>query len=693
LEASSANGVIFRLDHNLAERHRLGIGLNISNGVDGAAPWFPTVADPGPVPRDRKNRRATFEHVFTASSRTVNTLTVDAYTDQSRNRNEAAESGDPFPFYSLGPYLSMGRSYPISRTARNAFGVSNGLSTRWGKHRLRAVGDIGREQVNSFWPQFPAGRFRFGAGLTSLPGIVNTGHAFASFLLGSADFAEKSDVLAPSYFRRTRGTLVLRDQWDLRQGLTLNFGVNLDVNGARTEKYDRQSTVAFDEINPVNGRPGAMIAAGRNGRGRTFQPVQAKLEPSASLAWNILGDSRSVLRVAYSRSYSAVPVYAGQWATQGFNGTPTWVSPNVQLQPAAILSQGLPPASRPLPDLAPDAANGTVADLVEPTGRQPTYQSSSLSLERELPGAMVLSAGAYRSKGRNLFLGNGSSNPNAISLDALRFRDALNDETFNRSLRPFPHYQRFDINSAWPEGRYKRDAGWLRLEKRTTGGLSLSGYYELGKQMDNYSGPYGVQDYYNRSNEWSLTAGANPHRFTLTVMYELPMGPNRWLFPHADWRRHLVEGWSISGVSSVFGGDPVAVRPQFNNTGGVVDSLTVDVVPGVSPHVADPGPDLWFQPAAFAQPDDFSTGNASRTHPTLRMPGSQNHDLSVAKRFVVSPAHTLEFSAVGFNFINQANWSDPDVTIGPASAPNVNAGKIIGSQGGRVIQMGLRFRF
>jgi hypothetical protein len=31
--------------------------------------------------------------------------------------------------------------------------------------------------------------------------------------------------------------------------------------------------------------------------------------------------------------------------------------------------------------------------------------------------------------------------------------------------------------------------------------------------------------------------------------------------------------------------------------------------------------------------------------------------------------------------------------IGPASAPNVDAGRIIGSHGGRVIQLGLKFSF
>jgi hypothetical protein len=43
--------------------------------------------------------------------------------------------------------------------------------------------------------------------------------------------------------------------------------------------------------------------------------------------------------------------------------------------------------------------------------------------------------------------------------------------------------------------------------------------------------------------------------------------------------------------------------------------------------------------------------------------------------------------------VNHANWNDPDTLIGPASAPNANAGRIIGSTGGRVLQLGLRYSF
>jgi hypothetical protein len=133
--------------------------------------------------------------------------------------------------------------------------------------------------------------------------------------------------------------------------------------------------------------------------------------------------------------------------------------------------------------------------------------------------------------------------------------------------------------------------------------------------------------------------------------------------------------------------------PQFNNTGAVISALRVNVVPGVDPAVPDRGPESWFNPAAFDQPPDFTPGNASRTHPSLLTPSNQNHDLSVTKRVAIAADRTLEITAVGFNFLNHANWNDPDTVIGPASAPNVNAGKIIGSRGGRVVQLGMRLSF
>ena len=703
-ETNTANGMIGKVDHNVAERHKLTAGFSFSDGFAGAARIYPNAADPGSSDRASSTRRGSLEHVLTFSPRTVNSATFEAVSDVTTLSHgpeadylgaiglRGAAGAKVFPVIRFSPYLGLGDASPSSRHVRNTFLWTNSFSARRGRHNTRLIGQFARYQVHAYSATYPAGSSRFTAGLTSLPGIVNTGHAFASFLLGLPDFGEISLVGSPSYFRRNTGLVAFRENFEAAKGLTLAFGLNLDLSSPRVEKHDRQTTVDLSVVNPANGRPGALIAAGRNGVPRGFQAVRAKLEPSASIAWSPRGNPSAVVRLAFSRSYAAAPIYSSQWGTQGFTGSPIFLSKNTQLEPAFLFSQGYP-ATPPMPDLRLEAANDTIADLAYRGGAQPTYQSASFSLERALPASHIVPAGAYMSGGMNLLSGSSAVNLNAIPLDALRYRDQLNAEAFSRSLRPYPQYRGFDLYSQWPAGRYHRNAAFLRVEKRSSQGLTLSASYEMSKQMDDYSGPYGAQDFFNRRNEWSLTNGSNPHRISLTFSYELPAGPNKPYLGYSDWRRYLVGGWSVSGISSFASGDPLALRPQFNNTGGVILALRVNTVPGVDPRAADPSPELWFNPAAFEQPPDFALGNGPRTHPFLRSPSVQNHDLSLVKRVPLAPDRTLEITAVGLNFLNHANWNDPDVEIGPASAPNVNAGRIIGSRGGRVIQLGLRLSF
>ncbi len=704
-ETNTANGMIGKVDQSVRERHRITMELAFSDGTLGAAQWFPTAANPGPSNRDFQTRRGSLEYVFTASARTVNTLTFEANSsvstsgDSQDQTNYAAKiglpgiQGDGFPLIQLAPYLNMGQSYPFSRNARNVYTWTDGISTKRGQHTLRVVGQYTRQQVNSYWPQYPAGLFTFDPGLTSLPGIVDTGDALASLLLGMPSFAQETLDARPSYFRRSEGSLAFRDRYEAMKGLTINLGLTLDLFRPRTEKYDRQSTVDLSAINPANGLPGALVVAGQNGFGSAFQPTLVRLAPSLSIAWNPLNDSKTVVRTSFARSYSGIPIYSGQFGTQAFNTYPTFLSSNTQLQPALILGNGVPPPSTPTPDLQPDAANNTIADLIDMSSRLPTYQSASLSIERELPASTILTVGFNYSGGKNLLVGNGAANPNAIPLEDLKYGNELNNLAFNQSLRPYPQYQGFNLYGLYPVGRYQRDAGFARVEKRLSQGLSVTAYFEFNKQMDDYSGPYGTQDFFNRQDEWSVTAGNRPERLDVSYTYELPIGPNKPFLRFPDWRRYLTDGWSVSGMGTVLSGDPIYLTPLFNNTGGVVQALQVDSVPGVDQHVANQGPSLWFNPAAFVQPPDFTIGDVSRTLAGLLNPGWQNWDMSLNKRFALASERTLEFNAAAFDFINHANWNDPSNVIGSTTTPNVNAGKIIGSRGGRVIQVGLRLSF
>jgi len=692
-EQNIANGMIAKVDHTVREIHRISFGLSFSNGLASAPKLFPNAADPGAGDRKFHSRRGSLQYVFTASPKTVNSASFEAATDGSDTGLDDSTSyphaiglngiaGNPFPVFSLGRDLQMGRSSPVSNNVRNSFVWTDTLSTRAAKHSLDVTAQYARTQVNTFWPGNPSGSFDFSAGLTSLPGIVNTGHEFASFLLGLSDYAQMNVVASPSYFRMQSGMLALHDSYEANPGLTFSLGLNFRAESPRTEKYGRQSTVDLSAIDPANGRPGALVF------GDSLRPALYWAEPSASLAWNPGGDTKTVVRAGFSRSHSGMPMNFGQFGTQGFNGTPTFISPNTQLEPAVTLAMGLPAAAAPVPDLSPAAANDTVADLIDKSGLQPTWQSVSLSLERAAPGSVLVFVGASHSTGRDVYVGNGAVNPDAVSLDALSYRDQLNDDAFNRSLRPYPQFKGFNVAGLWPAGRYQRDSLSVRWEKRASHGLTMGGSYVYSKQMDDYSGA--VQDYLDLMSNWALSAGNRPHSLSLNYMYELPLES---LLNASGWARRLVDGWSVSGMSSVASGDPLRLYPEFNNTGGLVPGLRVNVVPGADPRVADPGPKLWFNPEAFDQPADFTIGNAPRTSPVLRNPIWQSHDLSVNKRFELSADRALEFSAVGLNFLNHANWNDPDTTIGPESAPNVNAGRIIGSRGGRVVQLGLRLTF
>ena len=587
----------------------------------------------------------------------------------------------------------MGRRFPFSNVAKNDFDWSEGLSLRRGKHSLRLSAEYVIHQVNANLAEYPEGYFQFSSGLTSLPGIVNTGHAFASFLLGLPEYAERSVVAAPSYFRRRTVQLAVRDHYNAIRGVTLSFGMRTNIWTPRVEKYDRQSTIDLQLINPANGMPGALAPAGLNGVSRGFRPLVAVLDPNMSLAWNPANRSDTVVRLEYSRRHVPMPIYGDQWGTQGFNAQQTFISPNVQLQPALLLSGGVPPLDHPLPDLRPEAANGTMADFIDMSSHVPVLQSASFSVEEQLPGSLVVSAGVSHRDGHYMLAGNSAANPNAISPDALRFRDLLNDEAFNSSLRPYPQYKRFDVNDSYPIGRYRRDEAFLRVAKRSSNGLSLNAEYTYSRQFDDYTGWYGIQDLFNRNNDWAPSPHYRPSEFEVNYVYDMPFGANKQLLEFPDWRRYLVDGWSLSGDLYVASGRPLEPIPAFNNTGGVIGGLHVDAVPGVDPVVADQGPDLWFNPAAFAQPADFTLGDAPRTISSVLTPGMHKFDISLTKRVPMSTDQALELTASAFNVLNHADWDMPDTTIGSASAPNVNAGRILGSHGGRVIQLGVRVSF
>ncbi len=699
-----ADGAIAKLDHRLTEKNQLGFSFNFSQGVRKSPEFFPGPANSGSPSYNYENGSFSFQDVYTASPRIVWSFRASAaYSattsfEQDENQNYPQQLGlnglfsGYFPRFSFGNgYLSIGPSTAIFRDRSYYHNGSASVSITRNSHTLQFSALGRRSFVNSFSPSYPSGLFSFNNALTGLPGVRNTGSAFAGFLLGMVTRAEEGIVLHPSYYSKNFFDFNASDQWRARSGLTLSGSLSFEIATPRVEKYNRQSTVSLDHTNPANGKPGALIFAARDGIGRGLQPVTLRLEPSLGLSINPWNDRRTVIRVNYSLSYEDYPLYGRHFGTQGFNATPVFVSPNDQLQPAFLLSDGMPLNFPQPPHLDPTAVNGIEPDYIDRSGQLPANQQWSLGIQRELPRSLALDVRYSGWRGTHQFVDN-FARLNLVPVENLKYRDQLYEEAFRNSLRPYPQFRSFDMGGLFPGGDVEGHSMTATLDQRLSGGLFGRVTYRLSKVMDNYSSGM-PQDPDNRQLEWSLSTSDVTHSMSVSYTYELPFGKGRKFFNESGIFAQTLGGWSLSGLSSMRGGSPLILYPLFNRTGGVVGNLRVNIVPGVDLKPEKQTPEQWFNPAAFAQPDDFTLGNGPRTHPQLREPGYQLHHLSLTKRFDVTADTSLEFVTEAFNFPNHANLNEPDTRIGPDSSPNLNAGKIIGSTGGRVMQLGMRILF
>ena len=96
----------------------------------------------------------------------------------------------------------------------------------------------------------------------------------------------------------------------------------------------------------------------------------------------------------------------------------------------------------------------------------------------------------------------------------------------------------------------------------------------------------------------------------------------------------MLGGWQFDGIWNWRTGLPLTIAsPACANCAMGGDRTTrADAVPGVSPSVADPNAQAWFNPAAF---NLQSTPYGTVGRDTIWGPGAQQWDLGVAKKFTL----------------------------------------------------------
>jgi Carboxypeptidase regulatory-like domain len=574
-----------------------------------------------------------------------------------------------------------------------------------------------------------SGAFTFSPVQTELPGFAaQTGHSFASFLLGAVSSATRGIAVANFGYRVTQPSFYVMDDWKVNQKLTLNLGLRWEMNGGFNEVAGRASMVDLTKPNPGAGnRPGALVFADQLGRKGFNDWYLGMVSPRVGFAYKLT--EKMVLRGGYS--LNANPMIAngfGGLGTFGYNGSIAVNSTTVPLQfpsqPVMYLQDRFPDFPGTLPNRDPAGQNNQSPGYVAPDSNRVGYgQNYNLGIQYQLPAAFVLEVSYIGNKGTRLEA-DGLDNLNQLPVSALQFGDRLIQQlsanpglvpvpypgfngTVAQALRPFPQYANIgQMFSNFGTSHY--DSLQAQVTRHLTKGLAVLGAYTWSKAL--FIGTdlsctcdvaYTAQDVYNRGIEKTIASFNNPHVLKLTWIWDLPFGKGRkWL--KGGVLGHAIGGWTLTGIQQYRAGDLLAVSGSGPRTvlfNGVIRPDWITGVPvvinGDASVKTDGSGERYLNPDAFklvpvtGSNVPLRLGTAPPRLPNVRGPARHFEDVGLKKGFAFTETMNLEIRADFLNLFNRAGRGNPNTEI---TSPQF--GLITGSAYvPRSIQVSARFNF
>jgi len=605
--------------------------------------------------------------------------------------------------------------------------VQNDTTIIRGKHNLKA----GFEQRDYYYNtrnKSGSGTFAFSPIQTELPGFRNqTGHSFASFLLGAVQSTSRG-VAASNFGHRWRSTgFYVADDWKTTRKLTLNIGLRWETIGGLYEVAGRMSGLGLDTPNPgAGGRFGALVFVDDLGRKGFMDRYWKEFSPKFGFAYALT--EKLVLRGGYGiNNTPPISNGFGFGGTLGYNGSISRTSSNTQLQfaedPVLYLHDRYPDFTATLPNKNPSLSNGLgIQYTARDSSRLPYVQNWSFGFQYELPSSVVLEVNYIGNKGTRL-IEYGLGDLNQLPVSYLALGNILGDPwtpasglpqpypgfvgTVAQALKPFPQFT--GVSQAFPNlGTSSYNALQIQATRHLTKGLAILAAYTWSKTIG-YSDSAldtepGIQDVYNRKLERTVASFNYPQNVKLTWIYELPVGPDKALKVSGIWGK-IFGGWSLTGNHNVRSGNPLAITSgSISNPLGT--AARPDLVLG-QPIVTNSeapiqfrgvaGGETYLNPAAFSNPPVQPGGRNYITRlgtlgyylPNIRGPMRHSHDVGIQKQYRFRERVSWELRGTFTNIINRHGRGDPVTDLS-----NPFFGQITGQQtGGRNLELSTRITF
>src|SRR5262249_52243377 len=200
--------------------------------------------------------------------------------------------------------------------------------------------------------------------------LGQTGGPFASFILGQVPRSRPDHHAQPTWFEDYLSPWI-NAEIKVNSKLTVNAGLRLDYQTARTEENDQYSTFDANTPNPgAGGRPGAVIFAG-SGPGRsgssTFEhPSWDAWGPRIGFPYR--ANDQTVVVGGFGLSYAGLPFSQSEGdPTLGFASNALAPNTTNGLPPAFALDSGFPQQIIKFPPfIDPTIANGGNPLAVDP---------------------------------------------------------------------------------------------------------------------------------------------------------------------------------------------------------------------------------------------------------------------------------------------------------------------------------------
>jgi len=740
-------------DHHLSSSHRFSAMYNRNFrarnnspggrwGVPPGSPtgvyqWQETPGTLGRVAYDWTVRPTVLNHFAMGYNRFGN-LNQSAFVDQGWPQKIGLQNVPQthFPmlrFRTGQPYQGRGIGAGSRLGSANAGGGYNGstviqddVTIIRGAHNFKLGFEQRRYFYNTRDRYDETGEFDFAPQQTGLPGFANqTGHAFASFLLGAVQRATRS-VVASYFGHRWRSTgFYFMDDWKATRKLTLNLGLRWEIIGGMFEVAGRMAGLSFTAPNPdAGGRPGALVWVDDLGRKGFQDRYWRQLSPKFGFAYAI--SEKLVMRGGYG--INNTPPISNGWGfggTEGYNGSISRNSANVALrfpeEPVMYLHDRYPDFTGVLPSKDPSMANGEGASYMAPDSNRLAYvQNWNLGFQYQLPQFFVLEINYIGNKGTRLEA-NGLDELNGLPVSTLARGQSLLDSwtsasgvpqpypgfegTVLQALRPFPQYP-----SVWQDfanfGTSLYNALQIQLTRRFRNGLAVIGAYTWSKAIGLSSSALdGISpaDVFNRKLERSIVGYNYPQYLKLSWIYELPIGSGK-LVDIPGLAGKLFGGWNLTANHHFRSGAPLAISTSdVNNPLG---SARPDLVPG-KPIILNSDAPINFRGVAggtaylnrdaFTNPPVHPGGRNVVTRlgmlgprlPNIRGPHWTYEDLAIDKTWNVGETRSFQIRGTFMNPFNRHGRGNPVTDL---SDPFF--GQITGPfEGGRNIEISARITF